>query len=72
MNNVQLNKDLKTILENTKNISSVEKGTLGGYSIEIEYIEPLAYETYVYYDNEKDRDLDFEELKKQISENKCN
>jgi hypothetical protein len=72
MNNIQLEKELKLILENKKNISSINKGEVSGNSIEIEYIEPQAYESYVYYDNAEHRDLDFDELTKQITEDKCN
>jgi hypothetical protein len=68
MKNGQLKRDLKDILANQSNIKGIKKGYIGGQSIEVEYIKPISFDTYVYYDNEIDRDSDFEKLQNQIKE----
>lgn len=65
MKNEQLKRDLKGILAN-QHIIEIKKGDTGGKSIEVNTREPLAYETYVYYDNEADRDSDFDALMEAI------
>ena len=36
-----------------------EKGTVGGYSIEIVESDPESHTSFIYYDDEKKRDSDF-------------
>lgn len=36
------------------------KGTVSGFSIEVFIPETESYSSYIYYDNEKNRDNDFE------------
>ena len=69
MKNEQLKRDLKDILVNKSNIKSIQKSEVGGNSIEVEYREPISFDNYIYYTNEADRDLDFDELQNQIKEN---
>jgi len=67
--NIALKNDLKGILENTSNVASVTKGEVSGFSIEIEEKEPQSFSSYTYYENEKLRDADFDELQTLIKEN---
>jgi hypothetical protein len=39
-----------------------EKGTVGGYSIEIVESDPESHTSFIYYDDEKKRDSDFDLL----------
>ena len=39
-----------------------KKGTVGGYSIEIEERYPESHTSFIYYDDEKKRDSDFDLL----------
>ena len=39
-----------------------KKGTVGGYSIEIEESDPESHTSFIYYDDEKKRDSDFDLL----------
>jgi len=68
MKNIQLKRDLTGILANKSNIKEVKPISIGGESIEVTYIEPLSFETYVYYDKVEDRDADLTELEKQLAE----
>lgn len=60
--NVVLNRECKKLIEVAIN---VEKGDVGGCSIEIETDNPIAYDSYLYQGRtaESDRDKDFEILK---------
>ena len=39
-----------------------KKGTVGGYSIEIEESDPESHTSFIYYEDESARDLDFDLL----------
>lgn len=39
---------------------SFNKGSVSGFSIEVFIPETESYSSYIYYDNEKNRDNDFE------------
>lgn len=67
--NIALKNDVKEILKNTNKIASVTKGEVSGFSIEIEEKEPQSFSSYTYYENEKLRDADFDELQTLIKEN---
>lgn len=60
--NLGLKSDLKEILNNPTNIGNVSKGDVSGNSIEITFNEPLAFSSYTYYENESERDADFDVL----------
>ncbi len=62
--NIGLKNDLKLILGNPSNVSRVEKGTVSGFSIEVDFKEEMAYSSYVYYEDETLRDSDFNELQR--------
>jgi hypothetical protein len=64
--NVALHREHKDLLSCTVN---VEKGTLGGYSIEIETKNPEAYETYLYKGKtaKEDRDSDFKNFQEMLN-----
>ena len=64
-----LKNDLKQILQKPNKIVSVEKGTVSGFSIEIEETDPQSFSSYTYYEDEKLRDADFDELQTLIKEN---
>ena len=66
MENKSLKSDLKKILASKENIVEVKKGDISDFSIEIEFIEPSSFSSYIYYENEKNRDLDFEKLEELI------
>ncbi len=66
MKNEQLKKDLEGILSNKSNVISYTKNDNNGKSIEIVYREPSLIDIYVYYNNEDDRDNDFELLQKKL------
>lgn len=67
--NIALKNDLKQILQKPNKIVSVEKGTVSGFSIEIEETDPQSFSSYTYYEDEKLRDADFDELQTLIKEN---
>ena len=67
--NIALKNDLKQILQKPNKIVSVEKGTVSGFSIEIEETDPQSFSSYTYYEDEKLRDADFDELETLIKEN---
>ena len=67
--NIALKNDLKEILVNPNKIASVTKGEVSGFSIEIEEREPQSFSSYTYYENEKLRDADFDELQTLIKVN---
>ena len=60
--NSALKKDLKELISNPNNITTIKKGDISGNSIEIEFKEPISFSSYVYYDNETNRDKDLTEL----------
>lgn len=62
--NTSLRKDYVNVLNDKKNIVSVKIGTLSGYSIEIQLLNPIASSSYTYYANKEKRDQDFELLNK--------
>jgi hypothetical protein len=61
MKNTELTKLVKEIL-NTPNIT-VEKGTVGGNSIEVYIKKPFEDKGSIIYKNTQDRDSDWDELK---------
>lgn len=67
--NIALKNDLKEILSNPSKIASVEKGTVSGFSIEIEEKDPQSFSSYTYHEDEKLRDADFDELQTLIKQN---
>jgi hypothetical protein len=67
--NIALKNDLKNFLKNPNNIGEVRKGEVSGASIEVEEKDPQSFSSYTYYENEKLRDADFEELQTLIKEN---
>jgi len=69
MTNRSLNSDLKKLLAEPRNISNITMGDVSNYSIEIEFIMPPTFSSYVYYDKVDDRDDDYYELQVLISEN---
>lgn len=66
--NIALKNDLKQILKNPTKFGEVRKGEVSGFSIEIEEKDPQSFSSYTYYENEKLRDADFEELQSLIKE----
>lgn len=58
--NVALRIELKNFTDG--NIKSIEKGSISGSSIEIEFTEQEEESSYLYYDDEESRDSDYEEL----------
>lgn len=68
MKNKSLKSDLKTILAEPENISKISKGGVSDFSIEIEFIMPATFSSYIYYENKSIRDADFQELEELISE----
>lgn len=57
--NPVLRLDIKKIIDKKY---PFEKGSISGFSIEIFIPETESYSSYIYYDNEKNRDNDFEIL----------
>ena len=57
------NKEVKTMSSEIvdKGID-FKKGTVGGYSIEIEESDPESHTSFIYYEDEKARDSDFDLL----------
>lgn len=68
MQNRSLKTDLKTILAEPGNINKISKGGVSDFSIEIEFIMPPTFSSYVYYGKETVRDEDFQKLEELISE----
>ena len=64
--NVALRIELKNFTDG--NIKSIEKGSISGSSIEIEFTEQEEESSYLYYDDEESRDSDYEELHNLINE----
>jgi hypothetical protein len=62
MKNKSLKSYLKSILENQDNISKVEKSSVSNFSIGIHFTNPQSYSSYIYYENEIDRDSDYDTL----------
>ena len=60
INNLALKSDIRDLTN--INVKSIEKGSISGYSIEIETIDPVDESTYLYYDDDEARDSDYEEL----------
>ena len=57
------NKEVKTMAsEIVEKGIDLKKGTVGGYSIEIEESDPESHTSFIYYDDEKKRDSDFDLL----------
>jgi hypothetical protein len=46
----------------TNNEYKFEKGYISGYSIEVFEPETESYTSYIYYNDEKNRDIDYEML----------
>jgi hypothetical protein len=67
--NIALKNDLKNFLKNPTKIGEIRKGDVSGFSIEVEEKDPQSFSSYTYYENEKLRDADFEELQTLIKEN---
>lgn len=67
MINSSLKSDIKKILSDPNNIGNIKKGNISDFSIEIELINPETQCSYIYYDREAIRDLDFKELEDLIS-----
>jgi hypothetical protein len=59
ISNIVLQKDFQKIINNKLDF---EKGTVSGFSIEVFEPETESYSSYIYYDDEKKRDKDFEIL----------
>jgi len=57
--NKVLRLDSQSIINNEYKI---EKGYIGGYSIEVFEPETESYTSYIYYNDEKNRDIDYEIL----------
>ena len=66
MLNISLKSDVKDLLLHSKNIMNIKKGIVSNFSIEIELKEPEAHSSYIYYDKEISRNLDFVELEKLV------
>jgi hypothetical protein len=62
MINIALKRDLKEILENKDNITKIDKSTIGGFSFDIETTQPIASSSYIYYEDEKSMNLDYNNL----------
>ena len=62
-----LKSEVKDLIKNIDNLI-IEKGDISGNSIEVENKITQSKSSYVYYDNNKHRDNDFEELLKLITE----
>ncbi len=60
-NNWSIERNIKLIIDSGV---PIRKGTLSGFSIET--VEEGGYQSYLYKDNEIDRDEDFEKLKSMI------
>ncbi len=61
MKNLGLRNSVRYFVENVQNILSIDKGNVGGVSIDIVTKEPLASDSYLYNDK-IDRDDDFEKI----------
>jgi hypothetical protein len=67
MKNRSLNSDLKTILTEPGNISKIRKGGISDFSIEIEFVMPATFSSYLYYGKKDNRDEDFQKLEELVS-----
>jgi hypothetical protein len=67
MKNALLKRSLSDILDNTKNVK-VKRGVVGGNSIEVEFINESSYDSFLYGDNETERDNDLKSLIELIKE----
>ncbi len=65
MKNIALKNDLKGILANPANIKNVGKSEIGDASLDVEYKEPISFDTYT-YPNVSERDADLIELQELI------
>lgn len=67
--NILIERSIKNILKNPSDYK-FSKGNVSGYSIEEEYgTEPTVYGSYVYYDNQENRDFDYDLLISKLDEN---
>jgi hypothetical protein len=73
LSNLGLKNDIELILAEPKNILKIEKGIgkVTNFSIEIWFEEPLAFSSYVYYENETRMNKDFKNLSKIIDDAKA-
>lgn len=62
MKNFSLKKNIQNIINNQDNIKAITKGDIGGHSIEMSIKEPQSFDSYLYKDNLKERNEDFEIL----------
>ncbi len=67
MKNYALNNDIKSGLFNNNKLK-IYKGSVSGFSIEVEDEEMNSVESYL-YDNDSDRDVDIKELTSHIFSN---
>jgi len=67
MINVALKKSLKDILEEPTKVI-VSSSNVSGNSIEVDYVKKLIFNSYCYYNNEKDRDSDLKDLVQLLTE----
>jgi hypothetical protein len=69
--NLVLQREYKELLSNT---ISLERGGVGGYSIEIETLDPKSIDSFIYHGKtaEKDREHDFLILEKIFNEKTTN
>ena len=63
-NNKELREMASLIIENHLDF---KKGNVGGYSIEIVESDPESHTSFIYYEDEKARDSDFNLLKTKSS-----
>jgi len=65
--NIALKNDLKKILKDPTKFGKISKGDVSGFSIELEEKTPQSFSSYTYYEDEKLRDSDFNELQTLLS-----
>lgn len=68
MKNTSLKSDLKSLIKDQGNITSIQKGDVSDSSIEFYFKEPISQGSYVYYQDVASRDADYEELKTLLAE----
>lgn len=61
MKNQSLKRSLDEILKDPQNVI-VRKGSISGNSIEVEFQNTTENQSFCYYNNEKDRDTDIENV----------
>jgi hypothetical protein len=61
MKNQSLKRSLDEILKDPQNVV-VKKGSISGYSIDVEYQNTSENQSFCYYNNEKERDFDLVNL----------